>query len=134
MALPKRNRLVGKKDIGQVFKNGRTVKGSSLFIRFLNGSHPEGHSRFTLIVPVKHIRFAVDRNRIRRILSGGIVIFPSLLSRGLNIIVSVSKKVPREKFGSLAGELKELLLILLKTVDDQRQKLEKTVFKNNSDI
>lgn len=107
MALSKKNRLGDKKEIDRVFKNGRTVKGSSLFIRFLENG--KGYARFAFVVPTKHIPLAVGRNRIRRILSGEISRTPSLLGQGLDIIVIVSKKVTKEKFKELAEKLSELL-------------------------
>lgn len=108
MPLPKKNHLNKSKDINQVFKNGRTVRGNFLFIRFLDNQ--KSYSRFTFLISAKYVPLAVDRNKIKRMLSGEIARAPSLLEQGLDIIVIVSKKVTREEFGRLVGELKELLL------------------------
>lgn len=108
LALPKKNRLSKKKDIDRVFKNGRTVKRSFLFIRFLDSQ--KRYSRFTFLISAKYAPLAVDRNRIKRMLSEEVARTPSLLEQGLDVIVVMSKKVAREEFGRLVGELKELLL------------------------
>lgn len=101
-----KNRLTGKKDIDRVFKRGRTVKGSSLFIRLLKNQ--EKCSRFAFIVPAKHVSLAVDRNRIRRILSEKIAkIF--LSGPSYDILIVIHKKVARYQFGELSRDLIKLL-------------------------
>lgn len=108
MALPKKNRLTTKKEIDCVFKNGRTVRGSFLFVRFLKNQ--KRYSRFVFIIPAKSVSLAVDRNRIKRTLSGKITKTPALLARDNDVAVVVFKKVNRENFKNLAGELTELML------------------------
>ncbi len=67
MALNKKNRLKKKRDFGEVFKKGRAVKGSFLFIKYRkNGLDAP---RFGFVVSAKVAGNAVERNRIRRILS-----------------------------------------------------------------
>lgn len=108
MALPKKNRLSKKKDIDRVFKNGRTVKGSSLFIKLLDS--PIGYFRFAFIIPSKYLPLAVDRNRARRILSEEVRRTLILSGKSHDVIVAVFKKVTRSELDSLAKELRELLL------------------------
>jgi len=67
LALNKKNRLKKKRDFEDVFKKGKAVKGSFLFIKYKKNEL--GVSRFGFIVSAKVARKAVDRNRIRRILS-----------------------------------------------------------------
>jgi len=107
MALPRKNRLTTKKDINHVFKRGRTVKGSFLFIKGLDNSR--GYSRFAFIVPSKYVPLAVDRNKIKRILSGEVA-RTLLLGRGYDAVVVIYKKIERGRFKELAGELREILL------------------------
>ena len=106
MPLPKKHRLDGKKNIDNVFKRGRTVKGSFLFIKGLD--NPRGYSRSAFIVPSKHISLAVDRNKIKRILSGEIakILLPE---RGYDVIVVIYKKIERERFKELGEELRKVL-------------------------
>ena len=106
LALPKKNRLRTKKEIDRVFKNGRTVRGSFLFIRFLRNQ--KGSSRFAFIVPTKHIPLAVDRNKIKRMLSEEVM--SSFLSRqGYDVIVVITGKVERIQLKRLSTETREIL-------------------------
>ena len=107
MALSGKYRIKNKKEIDRVFKGGRTVKGSFLFIRFVVGSR--AHSRFALIVPSKYISLAADRNRIKRILSEEITRIPGLLEKKFDIVASVSRKIIRSEFKELPEELRELI-------------------------
>lgn len=67
MALSKQNRLKTKKDFDRVFKKGNAVKGNFLFIKYLDGKSP--NSRIGLIVPAKIVASAVERNKIKRLIS-----------------------------------------------------------------
>lgn len=70
MALNKKNRLKNKRDFEDVFKKGRAVKGSFLFIKYKKNE--SGVSRFGFVVSAKIAKKAVERNKIRRILSEGV--------------------------------------------------------------
>lgn len=107
MALPKKNRIVGKKEIEHIFKNGKTIRSSFLFIRFLNNQR--GYSRFTFVVPAKYTPLAVDRNKIKRIFSGEVTKTSFLLGRDYDVIVVISRKITREKFKDLTKELRGVL-------------------------
>ena len=108
MALPKKNRLSLKRDVDNVFKRGRTVKGSFLFIRFLGGWEGK-YSRFAFIIPSKHVPLAVDRNKIKRMFSEEVKKVPLLVKWGYDIIVVVHKKIGRERFKELGEELRATL-------------------------
>lgn len=64
MALAKKNRL-SKKDIDRLFKQGKTVRNSFFFIRFLKNN--TGYLRTAIIVSAKTTKKATLRNRIKRI-------------------------------------------------------------------
>ena len=68
MALNKKNRLKKKRDFEDVFKKGKAVKGSFLFIKYKKNKLDV--PRFGFVVSAKVARKAVERNKIRRILSG----------------------------------------------------------------
>lgn len=89
MALAKKNRLIDKKDFDKIFKEGKTVKGSFLFIKVLKKD--KGLSRYGFSVPVKTYPKAVDRNRLRRVLSEAVRTSLSD-SRPYDIVVVISKK------------------------------------------
>lgn len=67
MALKTKNRLKKKKEFEEVFKNGKTVNGSFLFIKFKGNNI--GVSRFGFVLSLKVSKKAVERNRIRRLLA-----------------------------------------------------------------
>lgn len=90
MALNKKNRLKKKRDFEDVFKKGRAVKGAFLFIKYKKNelSVP----RFGFVVSTKVAGKAVERNKIRRILSEGVRgMIDSLDS--YDIIVVVTHKI-----------------------------------------
>ena len=110
MALPRKNRLIAKKDIDRVFKNGGTVKGSFLFIRFL-GNRQE-RSRFAFIIPAKYIPLSVDRNRLKREFSAEAAKSGAVLRVNYDTIAVLYRKTQKEKFRYLIQEFTELLLKL----------------------
>ena len=67
MPLSKENRLTKKKDIDGLFKKKKTVRGDFLFIRYSSEKSPA--SKVVFIVPNKVYSKAVDRNRVKRVLS-----------------------------------------------------------------
>lgn len=70
MALNKKNRLKKKRDFENVFKKGKAVKSSFLFIKYIKNELDI--SRLGFVVSAKVAKKAVERNKIRRILSEGI--------------------------------------------------------------
>ena len=107
MALSKKNIISSKKEIDMVFKNGRTVKSSFLFIRFVKNF--KEYSRFAFIFPAKHISLAVNRNRAKRLFSEEAKHASSLFKGGYDIIVGVAKKVSKDQIKNLAVELRTIL-------------------------
>lgn len=95
MALNKKNRLKRKRDFEDVFKKGKAVKGSFLFIKYRKNKLDE--PRFGFVVSAKIAGKAVERNKIRRILSevsGGII--DGLDSYDI-IVVATSKIIAAHK-------------------------------------
>ena len=100
MALARKYRL-SKKDIERVFKRGKTVKSSFLFIRFLENNL--SYARVAAIVSSKILKKAVDRNRLKRIITetirSGHFLERSLdaaIVATLNILGKPSKEIKRE--------------------------------------
>jgi len=93
MSLPVPNRLKKKKDFDEVFKKGKAVNGSFLFIKTL--PRTSGPARFGFIVAAKYAPGAVVRNRIRRLLSAAV--WPKLLPNmpACDTVVVVTKKIPK---------------------------------------
>ncbi len=94
MALPTKNRLKNKKDFEVVFKKGRALNGSFLFIKSLPSSC--GYPRFGFVVAAKFAPKAVLRNKIRRILADVISSerLPNMPS--CDNVVVVTKKIPTD--------------------------------------
>ena len=67
MALPLKNRVKKKKDFNDLFKNGRTLKGRFLLIKY---SRESSHiPKIGFIIQSKVVRKATQRNLIKRILA-----------------------------------------------------------------
>ena len=90
MALNKKNRLKKKRDFEDVFKRGKAVKGIFLFIKYR--SNKLDVSRFGFVVSTKISRKAVERNRIRRILSEAARSIVNGL-KGYDIVVFVNREI-----------------------------------------
>lgn len=107
MALSKKNRLTAKKDIDRVFKEGRTVRGGFLFLKFLKNKN--SFPRFSFIVSSKNVPLAVHRNRIKRLFSAEIINKPSFLGLNYDVVAVVNKKITKNKIESLINEFSQLL-------------------------
>ena len=109
MALSKKNRLKKKKDFERVFRKGRAVNGSFLFIKFRPNSI--GVPRIAFVISIKVSKKAVIRNKIRRILSEAARLsFKEIPSYDIivvanNKIVGVQKNEIRQ---DLIGTLKKI--------------------------
>jgi len=92
MALPTKNRLKNKKDFEIVFKKGRALNGSFLFIKTLVSSR--GYPRFGFIITTKFAPRAVLRNKVRRLLADVINSEHLLNMPSCDNVVVVTKKIP----------------------------------------
>lgn len=62
--LPKKNRLRKEKDFERVFKQGKGFKESFLALKIIENERVE--SRIGFVVPKKHFKKAVLRNKLKR--------------------------------------------------------------------
>ncbi|MEK7076469.1 MAG: ribonuclease P protein component [Patescibacteria group bacterium] len=90
MALNKKNRLKRKRDFEDVFKKGRAIRGSFLFIKYRKNEL--GVTRFGFVISAKVAGKAVERNKIRRILSEAVRGRINSLG-GYDIIVFAASKI-----------------------------------------
>ncbi|MDP3696771.1 MAG: ribonuclease P protein component [Candidatus Taylorbacteria bacterium] len=104
MALPKVNRLRKKRDFDRVFKEGNTIKGSFLFIKYGRGD--TAVPRFGFVVPAKSFSKAVTRNRIKRALSEIVRKNLKNVNNPKDVMIMVKKGKDKE----IIQELSELLL------------------------
>lgn len=91
MALPQKHRLITKPDFDRAFKNGKAVKGSFLFIK--SRANELNFPRFGLVVPKKVYPRAVDRNRLKRVLSEiATTYLKNNLTSGRDFVVVINRK------------------------------------------
>lgn len=88
MALSSKNRLKKKNDFDQVFKRGKAVAGSFLFIKF--AKNDTGDTRAAFIIPARVAKKAIVRNRIKRVLSECFRINLSKISESYDVITVVT--------------------------------------------
>ncbi|MDD5589563.1 MAG: ribonuclease P protein component [Candidatus Portnoybacteria bacterium] len=106
--LPKKNRLSREKEIKNLLKAGRSIKGNLVDIRYFKSG--PGQTRFLFLVSAKTAKKAHERNKIRRYLSE---IFFRLLPRlneydyaliaKKNIIGKNQRDIENEILGLLEG-------------------------------
>jgi len=87
--LSQENRLRKTNDFKRVFKNGKGVQVESVFVKVR--PNKEEVIRIGIIVSKKVAKKAVDRNRIRRILSEGIRTHIGRVKQGQDIVIVVLK-------------------------------------------
>lgn len=109
MALNIKNRLKKKRDFESVFKKGKAVNGSFLFIKYR--TNELGIPRFGFVVSAKIAKKAVERNKIRRIISEAARSEIKNLE-GYDIIVFATKKTiivdKKELVDDFLGILKKI--------------------------
>jgi len=113
VALPAKNRLSKKLDFDTVFKGGRTVKGSFLFIRVIENGRQM--SRFGFVISSKVFRQAVVRNKVRRKLSEVLRLNLGKIRAGYDVIIVVKSR--DTEIHKLTKELEDTL-VLAKLYDE----------------
>ena len=106
MALNNKNRLKNKSDFDKVFKKGRAVKSSFLFIKYVKNELDA--PRFGFVVSAKVAGKAVERNKIRRIISEAAGRVIDYLD-GYDIIVFATHKITAAPKGDIAEDLLNVL-------------------------
>jgi len=91
MALNIKNRLKRKADLQKVFKKGKYLEGSFLFIKFIKNSL--GLSRFGFVISSKVSKKAVTRNRTRRVLSEVVRVNMDRMNNNYDVIINIKKNV-----------------------------------------
>ncbi len=107
MALSRENRLIREKDFDRIFEEGKTVKGSFLFIKSTKSS--TGIDRFGFVIPARILTRAVDRNRLKRVLSE-LIRKNAKEYGGRDIVIVVNKKGEEYKIKSEAISLLQKML------------------------
>lgn len=107
------SRLASKRDFQSVFANGR--KTTHHFLTALYVPNDRSHARLGIIIAKHHVKQAVDRNRVRRVIRESFRHHQDLL-KGLDIIIlmrsqcgpSGNKKALRDDVDKLWQQLVKL--------------------------
>ena len=103
----KKNRLKKKRDFEDVFKKGKSVKGSFLFIKYRKNKL--GVSRFGFVVSAKVVGNAVERNKVKRIFSEAAGAAIDSFLGGYDIIVLATHKITAVSKRDIVEDLLEVL-------------------------
>lgn len=86
---PRTNRLTSKHDFQSVFASANKVSHRALLALFHPNQKP--HARLGIITPKQHLKLAVERNRMRRMIRESFRQHKEAL-KGLDIIVLIRSK------------------------------------------
>lgn len=87
--LKKEYKLKSNSEITRVFKNGKTVKSSFLFLRFR--ANETDKTKIAFSVGLKYSRRAVDRNRAKRVLRAGTSKYIDKIKSGYDLVFYFDK-------------------------------------------
>ncbi|HVZ11126.1 MAG TPA: ribonuclease P protein component [Candidatus Paceibacterota bacterium] len=94
MALSRIHRLAKKRDFDGVFQSGTLIRGSWFSLRAFKRADSPGRVGF--MVPSRVIPRAVDRTRIRRVLSEAVLALGVARLKGYDLVISISRSVPAD--------------------------------------
>ena len=105
--LPKENRLKKEKEFEAVFKGGRTLKGKSVFLRYLiNGTDK---TRIGFVVSKKISKLAVERNKVKRRMREIIRLKKKDIKEGLSIVIISLPSIKGTTYQEMEEDLENLL-------------------------
>jgi ribonuclease P protein component len=105
--LPKENRLKKEKEFEAVFKGGRTIKGKSVFLRYLiNGTDK---TKVGFVVSKKVSKLAVVRNKAKRRMRDIVRLKKDGLKEGLSIVIISLPSITKLKYKEIKEDLENLL-------------------------
>lgn len=104
--LAKKNRLIKKRDFGNVFKNGQGFKEDFLILKFLKNKSDQ--IRFGFIVSQKISKKATLRNKIKRRISELVRQRLTKLKRGIDAILIAAPGIEKKDFWEIEESLNKL--------------------------
>jgi ribonuclease P protein component len=105
--LPKENRLKKEKEFEAVFKGGRTIKGKSVFLRYLiNGTDK---TKVGFVVSKKISKLAVIRNKAKRRMRDIVRLKKDGLKEGLSIVIVSLPSISKLTYKEIKEDLENLL-------------------------
>lgn len=105
--LPKENRLKKEKEFEKVFKGGRTLKGKSVFLRYLTNGTDK--TKIGFVVSKKISKLAVIRNKIKRRMRDIVRLKKDTLKQGLSIIIISLPPIKTMAYREIKEDLENLL-------------------------
>ncbi len=105
MALARKNRLNKGSDIKRVFEEGKTVRNSFLFIKFLKNE--AGYPKAAVIVSKKISARAVIRNKIKRIVFE--IFRQTINGKSVDAAISVLPAIVGKSFKEIKKELQRTI-------------------------
>jgi len=104
--LPKENRLKKEKEFEAVFKGGRTIKGSNIFLKYLaNGTDK---TKVGFVVSKKVSKLAVERNKVKRRMREIVRLKKKEIKEGLSIILIALPSVNNVEYGEIKKDIENL--------------------------
>jgi len=105
--LPKENRLKKEKEFEAVFKGGRTIRGKSVFLKYLfNGTDK---TRVGFVVSKKISKLAVERNKAKRRMRDIVRLKKGNLKDGLSIVIVSLPPIKGMAYKEIKEDLENLL-------------------------
>ncbi len=105
MALAKKNRL-NKNEVSQVFKKGKTVRYSFLFVKFLKNNL--NHLRLAAIVPTKVYKKATERNKIRRLINA-VIGSGQFLEKSYDVVITATPSILEKQVKEIKRETEQTI-------------------------
>ena len=105
--LPKENRLKKEKEFEAVFKGGRTLKGKSVFLKYL--INVTDKTRIGFVVSKKISKLAVERNKVKRRMREIIRLKKKDIKEGLSIVIISLPSIKGMTYQEMKEDLESLL-------------------------
>jgi len=100
-------RISKKRDFDNVFKNGKSIRGAFLILRFVKNNLE--NSRFAFLVSKKVSARAVVRNKIRRRLQESVKNFMGGLKENIDAVFIVNPSIKDKNFFETKEEVEKIL-------------------------
>lgn len=105
--LAKTNRLKKKLDFERVKKQGRLFRGS-LFSLAIFDRGDEDFCRFGFVISTKTLALAVQRNRVKRLLSEAINLNLPKIKKGFDFVLIIGRGCEKQNFAFFKSEINRI--------------------------
>jgi ribonuclease P protein component len=105
--LPKENRIKKKKDFEAIYKKGKSFKNSFFILKVLNNNLKI--SRFAFVISQKVSKKAVERNKIRRIMSSFLEVNFKNIKIGFDFVFIVLPNAQNKNFDQIKKAISDII-------------------------